>query len=235
MLNKSATIASVVSEDFKTAAIFSKHKIDFCCNGNKTIDEACTSKNIDIENLILELDSVLTQKSSSEIDFKSFPLDLLTDYIEKTFHRQIREVTPTLLTYLAKVARVHGERHPELNEIYTMFCESAVDLEAHMQKEEKVLFPYIRALYTEATPKSCFGVRENPIAAMMNEHEIEGDRYREIAKLTNDYQPPLDACNTYKVAFSMLQEFENQLHLHIHLENNILFPKAIKKCNKEVY
>ena len=125
-----------------------------------------------------------------------------------------------LLQFLDKLCRVHGERHPELFEINRIFNESARDLESHFKKEEGVLFPFIESLVP-------FGTVENPIAMMMHEHSTEGERFEEIVKLTNNYTPPADACNTYKVTYQMLQEFETDLNRHIHLENNILFPKAI--------
>ena len=126
----------------------------------------------------------------------------------------------------------HGDRHPELFEINRIFNESARDLASHFQKEENVLFPFIESLVKaqqsgEPLGEIHFGTVENPIAMMMHEHSVEGDRFEEIVKLTNGYTPPADACNTYKVTFAMLQEFENDLNRHIHLENNILFPKAI--------
>jgi regulator of cell morphogenesis and NO signaling len=130
---------------------------------------------------------------------------------------------------------VHGERHPELLEIESLFLGSAGALTAHMKKEELVLFPYIKKMVSKGpVEKPHFGTVQNPVQMMMNEHEVEGGRFREIAELSHNYTPPEDGCNTYRVAFAVLKEYENDLHLHIHLENNILFPKAIaleKKLN----
>ena len=226
-------IGQFVAEDYRTAAIFSKYKIDFCCNGGRTINEACKKKGIDSNVLLDELHSVLNEKRGESIDYKSWPLDLLIDYIEKKHHRYVEEKIPVLRQFLDKLCRVHGERHPELFKINELFTASAGELASHMKKEELILFPFVKKMVKAklnegAVQSPQFGTVENPISLMMQEHDNEGERFREIAKLTNDYNPPADACNTYKVTFAMLDEFEKDLHLHIHLENNILFPKAIK-------
>ncbi len=225
------TIGEIVAEDFRTAAIFKKYGIDFCCKGNRSIEEACENKNINVTEIYDELEN-LQSSNSQDTDFKSWPLDLLADYVEKVHHSYVSGKTPILLQFLHKVSKVHGERHPELVEIYSLFSESAEDLAAHMKKEELILFPFIKMMTeAEKTGKEIrqphFGTVENPVSMMKHEHDIEGERFRKIAKLTNNYQFPSDACNTYQVAFKMLEDFENDLHKHIHLENNILFPKAI--------
>ncbi|UNY98797.1 iron-sulfur cluster repair di-iron protein [Zhouia spongiae] len=226
-------IGEFVADDFRTAAVFSKHGIDFCCKGNRTIDEVCSKKGIDKDLLLHSLEEVLNNKSEQSIDYKSWPLDLLIDYIEKKHHRYVEQTTPVLLQFLDKLRKVHGERHPELFEVYELFSGSAGDLAQHMKKEELVLFPFVKKMVKarltgEAIEMPHFGTVENPIEMMKHEHDNEGERFREIAKITGNYTPPADACNTYRVAFSMLEEFEKDLHLHIHLENNILFPEALK-------
>ena len=227
------TIGEIVAKDFRTAAIFSKYGIDFCCKGHRTLEEVCEKKNIDAERLGTQLESVLKNTDNTTIDYKSWPLDLLADYVEKTHHRYIEEKTPVLLQFLNKLCKVHGENHPELFEINALFTASAGDLAAHLKKEELILFPFIRKMVAaqlrqEYVEKPPFGSVENPVAMMKEEHEAEGERFREIAQLTNNYTPPADACNTYRVTFAMLQEFESDLHKHIHIENNILFPKAVQ-------
>jgi regulator of cell morphogenesis and NO signaling len=225
------TIGEYVAKDFRTAAIFSKYGIDFCCKGNRTIEEACDKKDIDATQLMEQLNTVLATKNDSSIDFKSWPLDLLADYIEKTHHRYVEEKTQVILPFLDKLCKVHGASHPELFEINELFKGCAGELAQHMKKEELILFPFIKkmvkaTLTDELIDQPHFGTIENPIAMMMEEHEAEGDRFVKIASLTNNYTPPADACNTYRVTFSMLDEFEQDLHKHIHLENNILFPKS---------
>jgi regulator of cell morphogenesis and NO signaling len=226
------TIGEFVAQDFRAAAIFSKYGIDFCCKGNRTIEEVCDKKGIDTIDLLTQLNTDLATKNNSGIDFKSWPIDLLIDYIEKTHHRYVEEKIPVLLQFLNKLCSVHGNSHPELFEINELFKGCAGELTQHMKKEELMLFPFIKkmvkaSIFNEAIQESPFGTVKNPIAMMMEEHEAEGDRFVKIVELTNNYTPPADACNTYKVTFSMLEEFEQDLHKHIHLENNILFLKAI--------
>ena len=225
-------IGQYVAEDYRTATIFSKYNIDFCCNGARTIEEACEKKGLDSNLIVDELKVVLTSNINQSIDYKSWPLDLLAEYIEKKHHRYVEEKIPILCQFLAKLCHVHGERHTELFKINELFTASAVELVAHMKKEELILFPFIKKmvnanLENRDVQLPGFGTVENPIAMMKHEHDNEGERFRQIAKLTDNYNPPADACNTYKVTFAMLEEFEKDLHLHIHLENNLLFPEAI--------
>ena len=228
---KNDLIGEIVAKDFRTAAIFKKYKIDFCCKGGRTIEEACTSKNIDLNSIYSEIEN-LPKNDGGSIDYNSWPLDLLADYVEKTHHRYVEEKTPIILQFLNKLCKVHGNAHPELFEINELFDASAKDLGAHLKKEELILFPFIKNMMKtkiqgDALPQSSFGTVENPVNMMKHEHTVEGERLRRIGELTNEYTPPADACNTYKVTFAMLEEFENDLHQHIHIENNILFPKSI--------
>ena len=225
-------IGELVAKDYRTASVFKKYKIDFCCQGNKTIEEACEKKDIEVDTVVNDLNTVNVAKGADGTDYKSWPLDLLTDYIEKKHHRYVTEKTVEIMPYLEKVDRVHGDRHPELHEILAEFRTSTSELAAHMKKEELILFPFIRKMVKAQQAGTGidaphFGNVENPIEMMKHEHDVEGERFRKIATLTDNYTPPEDACNTYKVTFALLQEFEEDLHLHIHLENNILFPKSI--------
>ncbi|WP_413998040.1 iron-sulfur cluster repair di-iron protein [Flavobacterium sp. W1B] len=226
------TIGEFVAQDFRTAAIFSKYGIDFCCKGNRTLEEVCDKKVITPDELLEQLETVLATKNDAGIDFKSWPLDLLADYIEKTHHRYVEQKIPVLLQFLDKLCKVHGANHPELFEINELFIGCAGELTQHMKKEELILFPFIKKMVNATMNHQMiqapgFGTVENPIAMMMDEHEAEGDRFVKIASLTNNYTPPADACNTYQVTFAMLNEFEQDLHKHIHLENNILFLKSV--------
>ncbi|WP_338840756.1 iron-sulfur cluster repair di-iron protein [Flavobacterium ginsenosidimutans] len=229
---KNKTIGSFVAEDFRTAAVFSKYRIDFCCKGNRTVTEVCEKQNIDADALLENVLQVVQSENSGSIDFNSWPLDLLADYIEKTHHRYVEEKTNVLLPFLDKLCKVHGANHPELFKINELFIGCAGELSQHMKKEELVLFPFVkRMIKTKESDgilsQPSFGTVSNPIAMMMHEHDNEGERFRAIAELTNNYTPPADACTTYRVTFAMLKEFEEDLHKHIHLENNILFPKAV--------
>ena len=226
-------IGQFVAEDFRTAAVFSSYGIDFCCKGERSVEEVCKKNNIEVDGLLDKLQAAVSSTGQQSIDYKSWPLDLLAEYIEKKHHRYVEEKTPIIRQFLDKLCKVHGQRHPELLEITTLFIGCAHAMAAHMKKEELIIFPFIKRMVKaqmEGTSIESpqFATVENPIEMMKHDHEAEGDRFRRIVELTDNYTPPADACNTYKVTFAMLDEFEKDLHLHIHLENNILFPEAIK-------
>lgn len=225
------TVGQMVAQDYRTAQVFKNHKIDFCCKGNRTLEEVAEKNRLDLAQLKRELEAVQQQDQGENTNFESWPLDLLADYVEKKHHRYVEERIPILRPYLEKLCKVHGDRHPELFDILEHFNTTAGELSMHMKREELVLFPWIRKMVAylakgEVPESPHFGTVQNPIKQMMSEHDNEGERFRKIAALSDDYTPPADACNTYRVTFSLLQEFEDDLHRHIHLENNILFPKA---------
>lgn len=225
-------IGELVAQDYRTAHVFQSLGIDFCCKGNRTISEVCEDRGIEPKLLIENLEEATSEQDDKSTDYQSWPIDLLADYIEKKHHRYVEDKTLEIKPYLDKICKVHGEVHPELFEINEQYTAAAGELAAHMKKEELILFPYIRKmvkakLENDKLDASQFGTVENPIQMMMHEHNTEGDRFRKIEELSNQYNPPQDACNTYKITFALLKEFEQDLHLHIHLENNILFPKAI--------
>jgi regulator of cell morphogenesis and NO signaling len=232
-LAKAPTVGSFVAKDYRTAGVFQKYGIDFCCKGGQTLDKVCEKKQINPDRLLSELTEVIAQPGDHSIDFRSWPLDLLTDYIEKKHHRYIVQTTPGLKQFLDKLCKVHGERHPELFRINEEFTAASGELAMHMKKEELILFPFVRKMVSfrnshETMDAPRFGTVKNPIQTMMQEHDVEGERFRIISELSMDYTAPADGCTTYRVAYSMLKEFEADLHMHIHLENNILFPKAIE-------
>jgi len=226
------SVAETVANDYRAAAIFEKYGIDFCCHGQISIDEACEKKQIMTEDVMRDLHTLLDANSCG-FNFSILPPSMLADHIEERHHRYIEEKTPVIQRYLDKVCAVHGERHPELYQINRLFMESAAHLAQHMKKEELILFPRIRKIegltHKGATNEPFApGLLEAPIEMMEHEHQLEGDRFREIEELSHHYQAPEGACNTYKVTYALLQEFEHDLHTHIHLENNVLFPKAIE-------
>lgn len=233
---KVMTVGEIVAEDFKHAHVFDKYKIDFCCNGSIPLSEACKYANVELDKVIRELEESPSEESetaSAMVDFKNWPIDLLADYILKFHHRNIRKQGPRIAELLDKVCRVHGDNHPELFEVQEQFMQSLADLDNHLQKEEMVLFPYIYELCEakqEGIPAPRFhcGTIESPIAVMMAEHDAEGERYRYIARLTNDFTAPADACTSFRLVLEDLKAFEVALHHHIHLENNIVFPRAIE-------
>lgn len=224
-------IGEIVTKNFKTAAVFKKYGIDFCCKGNLLLGDVVEAKKIDGNQLIADLETAMTE-TSNNADYTHWPLDLLVDYVEKIHHTYVNEKTATIQTFLDKLCAVHGSRHPELFEVRELFNLSAQDLAAHMKKEELILFPFVKKMAeAKRTNKPLqtphFGTVENPIEMMKHEHVAEGERFEKIAALTNNYQAPEDACNTYRITYQMLQDFENDLHTHIHIENNILFKKAL--------
>jgi regulator of cell morphogenesis and NO signaling len=180
-----------------------------------------------------ELNALDTTISNQSQNFNEWKLDFLVDYIVNTHHEYVKKSIPILIEYTTKVARVHGNSHPEVIEIANKFMEAADELNDHLHKEEEILFPYIKQLVAaelnkQEAPHKAFGTVKNPINMMEHEHEIVGDIFKTIRELSSNYNPPEDCCATYKVSFSKLKEFEADLHQHIHLENNILFPKSIE-------
>ncbi len=224
-------VGQIVADNYQAAAIFSRYGIDFCCRGNRSLEEVAEKNKIKVDEIINELNKMNGKDNNDQVDFQTWELDLLADYVEKKHHRYVRRRIPEILPYLTKIVKVHGKAHPELVEIANEFDASVIELSAHMQKEELNLFPHIRSMIEandrqEDMQPPMFGTVRNPIQVMMAEHDQEGVRFRKIRKLSNDYTPPSDACQTYRVTFAMLEEFEQDLHQHIHLENNILFPKS---------
>lgn len=223
------TVAEVVSENIKTAHVFKKYGIDFCCGGGITIDKACKKKNLDYSQLKEELLQV--DDAPKAYSYNSWKLDFLIEHILNIHHTYVEESIPLILQYSNRVAEVHGHHYTEVLKINQLFNEAANELASHLLKEETILFPYIKSLLqTELTKEPLnspsFESINNPIAMMEMEHEAVGDIFKEIARLTNNYTAPEDACNTFKALYAKLDEFEQDLHQHIHLENNILHPKA---------
>ena len=228
------TIGKTVANNFRTAEVFRKYGIDFCCKGGRMLADVCMERNLDMEAIEKELDEKTAAVTPiSEDSYQTMGLDALVDHIMLVHHTYVRESIPPMLAFLHKVNKVHGERHPELAEIYDLFEGCANELTHHMVKEENILFPAIKKMVlakqngTQVTP-FFFGPLENPIGMMENEHTTEGERFFRIAELTNNFTPPDDGCTTYKVAFQKLEEYQKDLFTHIHLENNILFPKALQ-------
>lgn len=234
LLMEKKTVAELVSDNYRTAEVFKKHGIDFCCGGKKTIGQVCLEKHIDETSLEHELIAVQTQPVDLQHDFKNWSPAFLVDYILQVHHRYVSN-NLSLITELAeKVARVHGQHNPETKEIFALWQEVAEDLSVHMKKEELVLFPYIKNLEKferhelKQFPRSHFDSVKSPVRMMEQEHDEAGGLLHRIQTLSNDFTPPEYACNTYKVLYAKLQEFQNDLHQHVHLENNILFPAVIK-------
>lgn len=227
------TIRDIVAEDFRAAAVFQRHGLDFCCGGARSVVDACQEKGLDASAVLAEIQAACTAAESRAPRFATWDSPTLISYIVGNHHEYVRRAIPTLLAHTAKIASVHGERHPELMEIERLFAGVADEMTSHMFKEERILFPYIQTLHAAAqqkrqAPPSPFGTVGNPIRMMEAEHESAGNAMARIRELSGGYQPPEDACTTYRVSLEELKAFEDDLHAHVHLENNILFPRAIE-------
>lgn len=226
------TIKEIVTQDYRAAEVFERYSLDFCCGGAKTILEVCGEKSLDPVMIISDLMQLSQSRNCDANRYNTLPLDALIDHIVAVHHGYVGRMLPTIFAHTQKVASVHGGRHPEVIEIAARFATVATELQSHMMKEENILFPYIKALVAaeangDAAPSPPFGSARNPIRMMEQEHQSAGNELYEIRSLSASYTPPEDACTTYRVTYQELQEFESDLHRHVHLENNILFPKAI--------
>jgi regulator of cell morphogenesis and NO signaling len=230
MINLETRVGEIAKNHFQTVKVFDDYQIDFCCGGKQSLGEICDTKSLDSTEVIQKLEDVIKQPTSSP-DFDAMSLPELIQYIKDKHHAFVRENIPLLTKLLDKIEEVHGGRHPEIAEVNTHFKESAGQLTMHMQKEEIILFPLVERLNQLKNDNKTITIASNqsvthPIEAMIQEHENEGARFEEISRLTQVYSIPDDACNTFRAAYETLHAFEKDLHRHIHLENNILFPKA---------
>jgi regulator of cell morphogenesis and NO signaling len=224
---ENALLGELVTDDFRVAEVFMHAGIDFCCGGKKTLEQACREKNIDLKFIEEEIRALEQAPNLLNTNFKDWEPGFLADYIINMHHKYVQKTLPELLYFTKKIASVHGGHHPELIEVAKLFEEINRELQQHLQKEEEVLFPAIRSAVQKSTPelRSVIG---SEIARMSNEHEFAGGAMDKINELTAGYLVPQDGCNSYQVAFKMLRQFEDDLHIHVHLENNILYPKALK-------
>lgn len=225
------TIGEIVADNFSYAEVFSQFNIDFCCRGNRLLKSVIETENIEKSRLLAALQEKATHQDH-HINFKAWPLELLVDYVTKYHHAKIREKGPELLQLCQKVAKVHGESHPELITVAELFESSLEDLLSHLYKEDHILFPviyHLAGIPPKLSEEACFPSIEMPISVMMQEHDQEGERFRQIAQLTHQYHVPADACQSYRLMMTLLKKFEQELHEHIHVENNIIFPEAIHR------
>ncbi len=228
------TLGEIAAKDLRKAEVFKKYGLDFCCGGKKTVKEACAEKGIDVTKVEQELlNSDKNSFTARPLPYNDWNLDFLADYIVNTHHSYVKKTIPDLRNYAEKVAKVHGAHHPELLEINKLAQEVCNEMSEHMVKEETVLFPYVKQLVAaknSGNRKVKFGnleTVETPINMMEMEHEVVGNNMDKIREISNNYALPEDACASYSFLFKTLDEFENDLHIHVHLENNILFPKAL--------
>ena len=224
-------VGDIVKANYQTARIFDDYRIDYCCGGNISVGNACAAEGIESDELIGRLESTLAHEDSISRYLENLPLSALCDYIIETHHNYIRDRVPFILSKLQKLCEVHGEHHPELFQVKEMFDAASANLMTHMEKEESVLFPVIRKLVQtklEGKLTADEGTHtDSSVKELMDEHQQEGDRFKEMSKITNNFEVPPDGCNTFEVTYRSLAEFVKDLHRHIHLENNILFPGSL--------
>jgi regulator of cell morphogenesis and NO signaling len=221
------SLASIVASHYQVVPVLEKYSLDFCCRGKETLGNACQQKGIEIEKVILELDQVLNTGPKEDLNFAAMDDSALIDHIILWHHQYVKQAMPVIDEHLTKVAFKHGDRFPHMRQVLELFHFIQGDLTAHMQKEELVLFPLIKSLSNSSADESKRMAIQAPIRMMEAEHESQGDALNTIRELTGNYTPPEGACMTFRVSLAELAEFENDLHRHVHLENHILFPRAL--------
>ena len=228
------TVREFALENPSSTRVFEKLGIDYCCGGNRSLEEACEKANVPAFLVLdtLEMAENEDRAKKADRDWQTEPLSELIAHIEKTHHKYVRDESVRLTALLEKVCGVHGKNHSELMQIRSVFAGLAQELTMHMMKEERILFPYIvrmeeAVIQKEPILPAPFGTVENPTRMMEHEHDAAGQALREMRKASSDYKAPADACVSYKTLYKALEEFEADLHQHIHLENNILHPRAI--------
>ncbi len=228
------TVRELAVENSAATRIFEKVGIDYCCGGGQSLEQACKTAGVSTDQVLdsLEMAEETARASRKEHDWKQEPLSGIIAHIKNTHHKYTREETIRLKGLLQKVCSVHGKNHPELLDIRATFTGLADELITHMMKEEMVLFPYIErmeeaVIQKEPVVPAPFGTVQNPVAMMEHEHDSAGHALREMRKASNDFEAPMEACASYQTLYRALAAFEADMHQHIHLENNILFPRAI--------
>ena len=235
MINSTMTVREVANELPAATRLFESLKIDYCCGGNRPLTEACASAGVEVDDVLemLKVSGQPAAQANGTMSFQSLPLAELITHILDTHHVFTKQEMARLQLLVQKVISAHGEKHPELHKVASLFTQLCADLDPHMFKEERVLFPYIVALGRAGgengpAPFAPFGTVNNPVRMMMREHDTAGEILRELRTVTSDYTTPADGCISYRTLYEALEAFEKDLHQHIHLENNILFPRAIE-------
>jgi regulator of cell morphogenesis and NO signaling len=233
-IDENSFVRDVVNHDYRTADVFRKYDIDFCCGGKWSLDIACRSRGLDTEEVVTELNKVVRHSPSSAfLDFDEWDIDFLADYIYNIHHRYLHRALPEVKEYVTHFLEGHKEKYPELAELEIIFNRFIKEIPPHMKQEEEILFPYIRQIYhawkhRESYARLLVRTLRKPVEEVMQkEHESTGTLLHRMRELTNNYTPPDKACLTHKVTFAKMKELDDDLVRHIHLENNILFPKAI--------
>lgn len=228
----STSLATIVDVDPRAAMVFDQLGLDYCCRGEETLETAARKRGLDVSSVTSRLEALGDARPGQSLDARWPDLADLVEHILEQHHRYVREMRPVISAWLEKLVDRHGARHAELVALRDTFAEAAADLDAHMNKEEQILFPHIVAIARrragDPPVTSPFGSLQNPIRAMEHEHVEAGDAFERMRVLTNGFSPPEDACNTYRLCYRELDRFERDLHRHVHLENHILFPRAVR-------
>ncbi|MFT3946349.1 MAG: iron-sulfur cluster repair di-iron protein [Agriterribacter sp.] len=226
------TLASIAIEHNQFVPILEKYHLDFCCGGKRTLAEACTEKGLQVDDIIKELEASNAKNEIAHIYYDDVNAEQLIRHILIRHHFYIRQLMPVIEEHLAKVASKHGNHFPYMKTVQELFRYLKNDMYQHMQKEEMVLFPRIKEIAAAINSKQQISKQQayisNPVAMMVHEHDEAGAIMEQVRILTNDYMAPEGACNTFKVVLEELKAFEEDLHQHVHLENNLLFPMAEK-------
>jgi regulator of cell morphogenesis and NO signaling len=228
-----STVGDYVAADYRTAKVFEKYGIDFCCGGKVPLSAVCMERGLDIDKVLLEVEAAKSEPIERSQNYAAWGLPFLADYIVNAHHGYLNENTSQIAIYTHKIAEVHGSNHPEVIEIATVFDKIATDMAAHLREEEEVLFPAIKRIDaarkagTEPDADDLKVIKEC-LRKLDLEHDAIGDAVHEIRRLAQGYAIPDDVCTTFAVTYQKLNEFEDDLHKHVHLENNILFPKAAR-------
>lgn len=225
------TVSEIVAGDYRTAKVFEKYGIDFCCGGGIYLDAVCKAKGIELPVLVKELYAARSGAVEPIQNYASWELPFLADYIINVHHVYIKENAEQIYAYARKIAAVHGTRHPELVEIAAAFDKIVIDMTAHMKEEEEVFFPAVKRAYAAIQAGAAADAKDIEIISvslpkLLHEHVEVGNAVHSIRRLAKDYAIPDDVCNTFALTYRKLKEFEDDLHRHVHLENNILFPRA---------
>jgi regulator of cell morphogenesis and NO signaling len=226
------TLSQIVTENYQAARVFEKYGLDFCCKGKRPLEEACREKNLPTAEIEKELKCVIDGDSSTN-DFNQMSLTELAEYIVRVHHSYVKQTMPEILGYLLRVAAKHGDRFPYMKEVHALFSEVNEELTQHLMKEERIVFPRIKQLELSDAPIHAVDLINAPISIMEDEHEEAGTALAKIRELTNNYTAPVGACTTFQLSLASLQAFELDLHRHVHLENNILFPRALKRLEEQ--
>ena len=226
-------IKEMVNENFHLAELFEKYGIDFCCKGDRFIEDVLTEKKISKPMFWDELNNFNLSSIAVDENYSNWEIEKLIQHIVDTHHAYVRNAIPQISMHLQKVVKAQGKKYVFLEEVENVFSSVAEEMTSHMMKEERILFPLIVYLtksrqFKEKPKMRGFGTVQNPIRQMVAEHDSAGNAMERIRTLTKNYMIPSDACSTFKVTYKELEEFEKDLHKHVHLENNILFPRAIE-------